>query len=81
MLINPVLYARIAECPLRSKSDLIAATPENDAKGQQATLLYYFFLAIFFASARAQSMKSCATGLSARFCRVTITFWTCAIGS
>src|SRR5215204_3348630 len=40
-----------------------------------------FVLRTVFAFSRAQSMKSCATGLSVRFFRVTITFWTCAIGS
>ena len=40
-----------------------------------------FHFASGFATSRAQSMKSCATGLSVRFFRVTIPFGTRAIGS
>jgi hypothetical protein len=41
----------------------------------------YSDVSIRLATSRAQSMKSCATGLSARFFRVTTPFSTPAIGS
>src|SRR5215204_2735406 len=42
---------------------------------------YDFRLTSGLATSRAQSMKSCATGLSVRFFRVTIPFGSGAIGS
>src|ERR1700716_3399058 len=43
--------------------------------------VYHFFFATGFSTSRAQSMKSCATGLRARFFRVTIPLGGRAIGS
>src|SRR5437660_7297756 len=38
VLINPVRYSRLAECPLRSENDRIAASPRIDAMGQRRHL-------------------------------------------
>ena len=43
--------------------------------------IYHFRFASGFATSRAQSMKSCVTGLSVRFFRVTLPFARRAIGS
>lgn len=64
-----------------SNSDQIAQMPRMTRRVTTRHSVYHFRFASGLAISRAQSMKSCATGLSARFFRVTITFCTWAMGS
>jgi len=58
--IKSVRFARLAECPLRSESDGIAASPRNDARGQKATSLAADY--VLHAAALAQLAVSLAFG-------------------
>ena len=65
----------------RRCSEIAADITSRRLRARRATCSYPFLFAGGFATSRACSMNSRATGLSVRFFRVTMPFWTCAIGS
>jgi len=69
------------DVPFAPSCDDCRAAAEHVAKGHEQTWHYDFSVANGFATWRAYSIKSLATGLSVRFFRVTIPVGTQAAGS